>query len=92
MLRRDALNRKPQQRMADYSAEVERLSDLVDLTRELINATIASRGVPPRRFTPTPRPVTAVDRLRRRNREVQHRSLVARLLPHKATTASQPAP
>ncbi|MGC4886704.1 hypothetical protein [Micromonospora sp. DT227] len=91
MLRSDALKRKPQQRMADYSAEVERLSDLVDLIRELINATIAARGVPPRKFAPTPRPVTAIDRVRRRQRDVQHRSLVARLLPHKATTGTSPA-
>ncbi|MFG1872155.1 hypothetical protein [Micromonospora arborensis] len=84
VLRSDSLSRKPRQRMADYSPEVERLTDLVDLVRELIAATVAGQGVNPRRPVPAPRPVTAIDRLRKRQREKQHRSLVARLLPQKA--------
>lgn len=90
VLRTDALSKAPRQRMADYSAEVERLTDLVDLVRELIAATVAGQGVKPRRPIPAPRPVTAIERVRKRQREKQHRSLVARLLPQKATPTPQP--
>jgi hypothetical protein len=64
----------------DYSPEVEMLSALFDRLGELIRVTASmrgGRGGPP---TQAPRPVTAVERARRRLAMENHRSLSARIL------------
>lgn len=71
-------------RMADWSPEMERLTDLYDLVGEVMRLLIALKGGKPNRSRPLPRPRTALDRLRARRRERQHRSIVARVLPHAA--------
>lgn len=75
--------RPPQRRMSEYSAVVEVLSLVADRIAELIGTVAASRGIKPRRIQPAPRPVTALERLRKRRRRIRHRSLVSKLLPHK---------
>jgi hypothetical protein len=73
--------------LTDWTADVELLSMLYDRVGELIQATVASRGVRPTRLQPAPRPVTALERARRRARIRQHDDLVARVLPFKVRPA-----
>ncbi len=84
MLRQDRPEPRPQRRMSDWTPEVELLSVVVDRLAELSQTVAASRGAKPRQIAPAPRPVTATDRVRERQRLVKHRSIVARVLPHKA--------
>lgn len=74
-----------------WSPEVAALHDVLDAVRN-VSYTVAAvnsqkRIEPPK---PAPRPVTALDRLmkreRHRERQAKHQSLVARLLPHKRPT------
>lgn len=75
----------PQRRMSEYTAEVELLSVVADRLAEVVNVIIAVNRGRPGKVTPMPRPVTAMDRLRRRRREHNHKSLVARVLPDRIT-------
>lgn len=80
----------PRVRMSEFSPEVERLCDLVDRVTELIQTTVAVAGGRPKNVKPAPRPSTAVERVRKRRRESTHRSVVGRLLPHKAAGTPPP--
>ncbi len=82
---------KAERRMSEYSVEVEILSTLVDRMSEMIQALLASRGVKPRRIPPSPRPVTAFERMRKERRRTTHESLVSRLLPNKGKKPAAPA-
>ncbi len=73
---------KSVRRVGEWSVQVEVLSDIADLLTQLIHLTAAAHGAKPGRPARMPRPVTALDRLRRRQRMERHRTLVARLLPH----------
>lgn len=77
-------NRKPTVHIADWSPELERLTDLYDRVGELIRAVVAGGGQRPKRIPPAPRPTTALDRVRARKRRAQHDRLVSVLLPDKA--------
>jgi hypothetical protein len=77
--------------MSEYSPVVETLSLLCDRVSELIGTVAATKGMRPRKIPPAPRPVTAIERLRKKRRQVTHRRLVSKLLPHKAT-APEPEP
>lgn len=70
--------------MSEYSADVELLSAINDRMGELINVLAAVNGAKPQSLKYTTRPVTALDRVRVRRRETTHKTLVSRLLPHKA--------
>lgn len=73
--------RHAKRRMREWSAEAELLSTIADRVAELIQATLAARGVKPQPVRPVPRPENALERVRYRERVRRHRSLVARVLP-----------
>lgn len=74
-------DRRPTVRMSDYSPQMERLTDLVDRVGELTQVVIAVAGGKPKRLRGSPRPQTAIERARQRQRERKHRMVVARVLP-----------
>lgn len=75
----------PRQRLSEWSPEMERLTDVYDRLGELIRVVLAtSTRKRPKKIPPAPRPTTALERVRNRMREQKHRSIVARVLPHKA--------
>jgi len=74
---------KATRRLADWSPTVELLTGILDRLAEVTQAIAASRGVKPRKIVRAPHPVTALDRIRQRRRYETHRSVVARVLPHK---------
>lgn len=72
--------------MSQWSLTAGLLATLIDEVRGLrfITQAVNSKQKP-RPPMPYPRPQTAMDRVRRQEREARHRSLVARVLPHKST-------
>jgi hypothetical protein len=74
--------RKPQWRRShrDYSPEVEMLTSLFDRTGELICAVAATRGARSKPPQPGPRPISAIERIRRQKAEERHRKLTARVI------------
>ena len=84
VLAKDPAEKPPKARMSDWSPEVERLTDLCDLVMEAIRTMAGLKGLKPGPPKPMPRPVTALERARRRKRERTHKSLVSRMLPHEA--------
>lgn len=74
----------PARRMSEWSPVVEQLTNILDAVREQTAVAVAAAGGKPNKVKPSPRPKTALERVRKRRRTEQHRSLVARLLPHKA--------
>lgn len=72
---------KPSRRVSDWSAEVELLTAILDRLGEAVQAIAAIGGAKPKQVRPAPRPVTAIDRVRRRRAEQKHRSIVTRVLP-----------
>ncbi|MER7331661.1 MULTISPECIES: hypothetical protein [unclassified Micromonospora] len=75
---------QPARRMSEWSPQLEMLTNLYDAVRENTRAVIASAGGKPGKVLPAPRPVTALERARRARRWEKHRSVVARVLPHRA--------
>lgn len=74
---------EPVRRMADWSAEVELLTIAVNRLGEIAQAVAMLGGAKPGRLPLAPIPTTAFERVRRRKLTKQHKSLVARLLPHR---------
>jgi hypothetical protein len=68
-------------RLAEFSPEVQVLAEVRDLVATLINVQIARAGKKPSKVKPYPRPVSAVEQIRRRERYRKHTSLVAQLIP-----------
>lgn len=69
-------------RLAEFGPDVQALAAVYDLLASLIGVTIAMQtGKKPKKIKPYPRPESALDRVRRRERYAAHRSLVSRLLP-----------
>jgi hypothetical protein len=72
--------------MSTWTSESALLATLIDEVRGLRFITLAVNSAQkPQPPMPYPRPRTALDRIRRQERESRHRSLVARMLPHKST-------
>ncbi len=70
--------------MSAWSTEAGLLASLVDEVRGLRFITLAVNSKQkPQPPMPYPRPRTAMDKVRLQERENRHRSLVARVLPHK---------
>lgn len=67
-------------RMSEWSAEVERLTDLVDRMGEVVQAVIAVNGGKAPKLRPQPRPKTALDRVREKRRYEHHKKVVSRVL------------
>lgn len=78
----------PSVRLADWSPELEMLTNIYDRLAELIRVQAMAAGGKPKKAPPAPRPLTALDRVRARRRKRQHNRLVSVLLPHKATTGA----
>jgi hypothetical protein len=72
----------PTRRMAEWSAEVELLTSVLDAVRENTRAVVAVAGGKPGRFHPAPRPKTALEKARGRKRRLIHERLTAKLLPN----------
>lgn len=79
--------------MRDWTYDRELLTLLVDEIRSLHATLIAvnSRGRSPK-FSPLPRPVTAVDRVQRRQRLQRHHTLVALVRPVEPFPPAPPQP
>lgn len=75
----------PRRRLSDWSPTVEMLTCIQDRLTELIQVCAMLGGAKPRKVIPAPKPVTAIDRVRKRRRITAHEALVARVLPHKRT-------
>lgn len=67
--------------LTEFSPEVEVLTAAVDRLGEVINAVLAAAGGKPKPVRPYPRPVTAVDRRRARERAEVQRDLERQLFP-----------
>ncbi|WP_431881817.1 hypothetical protein [Micromonospora chalcea] len=81
----------PSVRLADWSPELEMLTNLYDRLGELVRVVAMTGGGKPARPKPAPRPRTAIDRIRARQRKAKHARVVRAMLPHKATEAAPPA-
>jgi hypothetical protein len=68
-------------RLDEFSPEVRALAVIADKLSYLASIQVARAGKTPPKSEPYPRPVTALDRVRRRRDMARHRSVVARLLP-----------
>jgi hypothetical protein len=68
-------------RLAEFSPEVQVLAEVRDLLATLIGVQVARAGKKPKKVKPYPRPESALERVRRRERYSHHRALVGRLLP-----------
>jgi hypothetical protein len=66
-------------RLAEFSPELQALAEIRDLIATLINVQVARAGKKPSKVKPYPRPVSAIERIRRRQKYLTHRSLVDRL-------------
>jgi len=70
----------------DYTAEVEMLTALYDRLGELIRISAAVRGARAGKpATPGPRPVYAIERVRKRRSRQRHNQLVKRLVKTEPT-------
>jgi hypothetical protein len=67
--------------VSEWSPTVETLTTILDRLGELIQTVAVVGRAKPGRVPSAPRPVTAMDRVRKRRREMKHKSLVSRLLP-----------
>jgi hypothetical protein len=76
-----AVNPKWSRYHRDYSPEVEMLSAVFDRLGELIRVTGALRGAGGKSPAAAPRPVAAIEQVRKQLRIEKHRALVARVLP-----------
>jgi hypothetical protein len=79
--------------MRDWTYDRELLTLLVDEIRSLHSTLIGvnSKGRAPK-FSPLPRPVTAVDRVQRRQRMQRHHTLVALVRPVQPPPHADPTP
>ena len=85
----EELARLPEQksgppRLQEFSPEVQVLAEVRDLLATLINVQIARAGKKPSKVKPYPRPVSAVEQIRKRQRYQRHKLLVSQLLPRSA--------
>lgn len=67
--------------LTEWGPEVQALAEVRDLVAQLLAVTIKAHGGKPQKVQPYPRPVTAIERVRRKARLKAHRLLVARVLP-----------
>jgi hypothetical protein len=70
-------------RLAEFGPDIQVLAEIRDLLASLIGVQIARAGKTPKKVKPYPRPESAMDRVRRRQRYSAHRDLVARVLPQR---------
>lgn len=68
-------------RLSEFGPDVQVMAEVRDLLASLIGVQIARAGKKPKKIKPYPRPESALQRVRRRQRYATHRSIVDRLLP-----------
>jgi hypothetical protein len=68
-------------RLSEFGPDVQVLAEIRDLLASLIGVQIARAGKKPKKIKPYPRPVSAIERVRKRRQYATHRSLVERLKP-----------
>lgn len=73
--------------MRDWTYERELLTLLIEEIRSLHSTLVSAHGGKGFKVNPLPRPVTAVDRLRRRERWARHDDLVRKVLPQNTEQA-----
>ncbi len=78
-----AVDAAPTRRMADWSAQVELLTLIVNRLGEVAQGIAVLGGAKPGKVPPAPQPTTAYETVRSRMRSRKHETLVSRLLPHK---------
>ncbi len=76
-------NAQPTRRMADWSAQVELLTAILNRLSEVAQGIAALGGAKPRQVPPAPMPTTAFEIVRARMRTRKHEALVSRLLPQR---------
>lgn len=78
---KELTSKKSFRRMSEWSPVVELLTVCVNRLAELTQAVAALGGAKPRKIPPAPLPETAMDKVRRRRRDRNHKALVALVLP-----------
>lgn len=68
-------------RLSEFGPEVQALAEIRDVLASLLAVTVKANGGKPSKAKPYPRPVTALQRVKRRARMVAHSDLVRRVLP-----------
>lgn len=68
-------------RLTEWSPEVQVMAEVRDLLAAAVAVLVKANGGTPRKTKPYPRPVTALQRVRRRVRHLRHNELVKRVLP-----------
>lgn len=68
-------------RFSEFSPETEALYIVADRLGDVCSGLVGLGGGKPKRTQPLPRPKTAVQRVKDRQRRVRHEALVARVLP-----------
>lgn len=76
----------PVRRWSEYDAQVELLTAIFDRLADIPNAIAAANGGKPRKVPPWPRPVTALEKVRKSRSKAKHRSIVSRVLPNGGDT------
>jgi hypothetical protein len=67
--------------LTEWSPVVAALAAVADRLSTLINVQVARGGGQTTKIAPYPRPVTAAQRIKERNKLTRHQELVARLIP-----------
>lgn len=70
---------EPRERISEWSGIREALARVEDALRANTAVAVAAAGGKPGTVQPVPRPVTALDRVKRARRLAEHRALVAKL-------------
>jgi hypothetical protein len=70
-------------RLTEWSPEVAAIVASFDRLGDILCTLIAANGGKPPKIPPYPRPVTAAERVKQQRRMLNHRELVARVLPNR---------
>lgn len=74
----------PSPSLAIWSPEVDKLAELIDVSRAVYAATVKAGGGKPKDPQPVPRPKSAMESAKLRRRKREHDALVSRLVPSRA--------
>lgn len=77
----DAPGKPRPPRLTEWGPDVQVLAEVRDLLANLLAVTVKAHGGKPSKIPAYPRPVTALQRVKRRARMLAHSELVRRVLP-----------
>lgn len=63
--------------LSEYDTHASLLADVIDRLGDVLSVLMAQNGGKPGRITPAPRPITGVERARKRMADEKHDALVA---------------